>query len=149
MLFPAPPNCHRTRLASGIQMSESLAQSVRSTQAALLAERTQALTLAEHALYESLRQQAAAEADAKRYQKDGSKLTMRERMAAKARREEMLKASLAAHGGIGSLGGVEEGVGGAAGGKAGGGGRSGSSTARSSKCSSRRVSRASVRASVA
>ncbi len=55
----------------------------------------------EAAAYSAALAQAAAESESRRFQKDTTKLTMRERLAAKARRDEMLKNSVvAAAGGV-------------------------------------------------
>lgn len=67
---------------------------------------------------------------AKRYQKDSSKMTMRERLAAKARREEMLRNSIAAsHKALGITGAGSAAAGGGDADCSGGGGGGGFGTA--------------------
>ena len=85
------------RLQSGIAHAQLIAEHVQSTQANLLQSKRAELAAQEAAMYESLLLQAKAEAAAKVYKKDEVKLTMRERLAAKARKEEMLQNSLRQH----------------------------------------------------
>ncbi|GBF87656.1 hypothetical protein Rsub_00367 [Raphidocelis subcapitata] len=103
----APTDEDAARIQSGLRSAEALAEAVRDEQAALLAAHARAGAEAEAARYAARLRQARAEAEARRYQKDESKLTMRERLAAKARREAMLARSVvgaaAGGGGAGSL----------------------------------------------
>jgi hypothetical protein len=74
-----------------------MAEHVQSAQANLLQSKRADLAAQEAAMYESLLVQTQAEAAAKVYKKDEVKLTMRERLAAKVRKEEMLQNSLRQH----------------------------------------------------
>lgn len=84
----------RARLGSGIKNAGLLAQSVRCEQAEALAARDNQAAAAEAARYQATLDQAKADAESKVFRKDMTKLTMRERLAAKAQREEMLKRSV-------------------------------------------------------
>lgn len=72
----------------------AVAQAVQARQAAILSAAAGEAAAAEAALYASALEAAAAEAAARRYQRDTTKLTMREKLAAKARKEEMLARSV-------------------------------------------------------
>lgn len=85
---------HSMRLRSGVQHAALVAQQVRQQQGALLEREHRQLLAAEHALYESMAAQAASLSRSHVFEKDTSKLTMRERIAAKARKEDMLAHSI-------------------------------------------------------
>lgn len=90
------------RIDSGIRSAEALAESVRRRQAAILERRDAAAAAAEAARYSAALAQARAEAESRVLKKDTTKLTMRERLAAKAHREDMLKRSVVAAAGHGA-----------------------------------------------
>jgi hypothetical protein len=92
----APTDEDAARLQTELRSAEATAEAVRREQAALLAAHARAEAEAETELYAAQLRQARAELEARRYQKDEAKLTMRERLAAKARRETMLARSVAA-----------------------------------------------------
>ena len=84
------------RLQSGLRSARAAAEGARAAQAALLAAAERGAAGAEAARYGAALAQAAAEAAARGYHKDAAALTMRERLAAKARREAMLARSVVA-----------------------------------------------------
>ncbi|WIA12689.1 hypothetical protein OEZ85_006330 [Tetradesmus obliquus] len=90
----SPTQEDKLRVVSGIQHSELIAHQVRSEQAALLSAVRQQQLAAEQAGYDAMLAQAAADAQSKIWQKDSVKLTMRERLAAKERKEDMLAHSI-------------------------------------------------------
>ncbi|KIZ03304.1 hypothetical protein MNEG_4654 [Monoraphidium neglectum] len=93
-LAPSQEDC--ARIDSGIRAAESLAASVRTHQEALLRQHAAEAAASEAAGYAAALAQAAAEAEAKVFRRDTVKLTMRERLAAKAQREDMLRRSVVA-----------------------------------------------------
>jgi len=81
------------RIASGIEAGEFMAETIRTNQGLILAEKTQREKAAEGEFYEAKKMQETQEKDAKAFKKDRSKLTMAERKAAKTAKEDMLKNS--------------------------------------------------------
>ncbi|KAF8067169.1 Cfap69 [Scenedesmus sp. PABB004] len=82
------------RLTSGVERARVVAAEVRLAQERLLSAAAAEQRAAEHAGYAAMLAQAATDAKAKTWERDGAKLTMRERLAAKARKEDMLHRSL-------------------------------------------------------
>ena len=66
---------------------------MRDQQDALLTQHAAALIRQEQALYAGMLGQVKADAAAKHYQKDDTSMTMKERIAARERRDAMLRAS--------------------------------------------------------
>jgi hypothetical protein len=79
------------RIASGIESAEFLAETVRANQGLIVGERVEREMMQETAFYERKALQEKQELDAKTFRKDKTKLTMAERTAAKAAKEDMLK----------------------------------------------------------
>jgi len=97
LIIPLQNHKHRARLESGIQNAKALAASVQQQQASILEAAAAEDAAAERARYDATLAQAAAEAEARVFHKDTTKLTMRERLAAKARREDILHRSVVGH----------------------------------------------------
>lgn len=97
----------RQRLESGRLRSEALAAAVQQQQRDVVARQRRELASAEGRFYTSLGQQHAMDAAARHYQPDRSQLSVKERVAAKGRRDNMLAASMrgAAAGALGAGGG--------------------------------------------
>lgn len=89
-----PTAADRERLASGIEMAEHLARSVRDTQAAILNRDLASQAASEAAFFEAMRAQRALEKEARFYKEDKSQLTLAELRDAKAKKEAMLRSSI-------------------------------------------------------
>jgi len=81
------------RVESGIEHARLLAAEVREKQTGVLADEAEALRAEERQFYANMIDQRKHEREAKAYKKDRSSLTMKERMEAKRKKEEMLKNS--------------------------------------------------------
>lgn len=84
------------RLRSGVEHAALVAQQLQQQQGVLLERVHRQQLAAERTLYESMAAQAASLSRVYLFEKDTSKLTMRERIAAKARKEDMLMHSIRA-----------------------------------------------------
>ena len=81
------------RVESGIEHARQLAAEVREKQTGVLADEAEALRSEERQFYANMIDQRKHEREAKAYKKDRSSLTMKERIEAKRKKEEMLKNS--------------------------------------------------------
>ena len=81
------------RVESGIEHARQLATEVREKQTGVLADEAEARRSEERQFYANMIDQKKHEREAKAYKKDRSSLTMKERMEAKRKKEEMLKNS--------------------------------------------------------
>lgn len=88
---PTAPD--RDRLASGIEKSESLANSLAATQEALFKSHYQSLETDNMVFYHNMSEMHKQEAESKVYKRNLSTLTMKERLEAKLKKEQMLKNS--------------------------------------------------------
>lgn len=84
----------RERLASGIDLAQSLALAVRDAQAAMLGRHADALKAREAALFDAMGAQRRLEAETRFAQRDKSAMTLGELREAKSKKEAMLKASM-------------------------------------------------------
>jgi hypothetical protein len=90
----APTEEDAIRIVSGIKQSEAIATNLQQKQAAIVAAQLGTRKAAEAGFYADLLTQAKLDEDAKYYKKDRSRLTMRERQAAKERHDQMLRDSI-------------------------------------------------------
>jgi hypothetical protein len=87
-------------LASGVRHAVLVATRVRQAQLDMLGAAAAAAAGQEAALYDALRSSAKAEVAARLYRRDDVRFTLREKLAAKVRKEEMLMRSMAQHSGL-------------------------------------------------
>ncbi|GMH36299.1 hypothetical protein BSKO_04167 [Bryopsis sp. KO-2023] len=91
---PTAPD--RERLLSGIESAEHIAQEVQTSQKDLILHHQEKLHVEESLFYTNMLLQKKADAEARFFQKDRSQLTMKERLEAKLKKEEMLRNSIRA-----------------------------------------------------
>ncbi len=89
---PTAPD--RERLASGIELSESLARTVREAQQKILEQHTGTIRQKEAKFFEDMQAQKKLEHDMRFFQGDKSQMTLAELREAKRKKEQMLKNSL-------------------------------------------------------
>lgn len=87
---------YRERLHSGIASAENIAMEVQEAQRDLMLSHMRDLHQKELQTYTNTLLQKKADAEARFFQKDRSQLTMKERLEAKLKKEEMLKNSIKA-----------------------------------------------------
>ena len=89
----APTEIDQQRIESGVELVKSVADAVAERQAALIEVEAKELADVEQAFYSNMVAQKVQEREAKAYKKDRSSLTMKERLEAKIKKEEMLRNS--------------------------------------------------------